>query len=165
MNNGAMNSGDLPQILMAAAVALLLAFTTPRQAIVSSAAFVIAYLLMQLVPLPPSWNEAEAVGLWISVVATAALAYVPPSRWARLVLPLSVNAGLWAGASAAYGGQAIGLAVGLLPLLALVPLRWLVARKFSIVVKVLASWLIAIASLSAFVSLLSTPGYKPDHMQ
>ena len=165
MNSGAMNSGFLPQILMAAAVVLLLALVTPRQAIVSSAGFIVAYLLMQLVPLSPSWNEVAVVGLWVSVVTTAALVYVPPPRWARLSVPLSINAGLWAGACAAFVGQRIGLAAGLLPLLALIPLRWLVARNLAIVLKVLASWLIAIASLSAFVSLLSTPGYKPDHMQ
>ena len=83
MNSGAMNSGFLPQILMAAAVVLLLALVTPRQAIVSSAGFIVAYLLMQVVPLSPSWNEVAVVGLWISVVATAVLVYLPPPRWAR----------------------------------------------------------------------------------
>ena len=46
-----------------------------------------------------------------------------------------------------------------------IPANWLTQRKLDIIIKVVASWMIAIASLSLFVSLIPTPGYKPDHME
>jgi ABC-type proline/glycine betaine transport system permease subunit len=60
---------------------------------------------------------------------------------------------------------AIGLALGLLPTLLAIPVHWIARQKFAILLKVVASWVIAIASLALFVSVMPTPGYKPDHME
>ena len=43
--------------------------------------------------------------------------------------------------------------------------RPIVLRGWSIGLKVLASWLAAVAILATMVSLTPTPGYKPDHME
>ena len=63
------------------------------------------------------------------------------------------------------GPFATALLIGILPLFISIPARWLARGKFNIAVKVVASWMIAIASLSLFVTLIPTPGYKPDHME
>ncbi len=104
-------------------------------------------------------------GLWLSMVVAAVLVYVPVSRWSVAVLPISLIAGFWSGACAGLTGSRAALLIGILPLFISIPARWLTRGKFNIAVKVVASWMIAIASLSLFVSLIPTPGYKPDHME
>jgi hypothetical protein len=63
------------------------------------------------------------------------------------------------------GGGIVKLYLGAPAILALAPGRWLVRRKASIVLRVAASWLMAIAGLEALLPLVSTPGYRPDHME
>jgi hypothetical protein len=51
-------------------------------------------------------------------------------------------------------------------LLVAVPASWTVRRHDSIPVKVVSSWVIAIAVLAITLQLLPvTPGYLPDHME
>ena len=46
------------------------------------------------------------------------------------------------------------------------PASWVVARTTSIPVKVVSSWVIAVAVLAATLQLLPvTPGYLPDHLE
>lgn len=46
-----------------------------------------------------------------------------------------------------------------------VPGRWIVSRRYAIVLKILSGWLIAVALLSAALPLITTPGYQSDHME
>ena len=46
-----------------------------------------------------------------------------------------------------------------------VPAAWLIAHGRGIAVKIVSSWLIAIALLSAALPLTPTPGYEPDHLE
>ena len=41
----------------------------------------------------------------------------------------------------------------------------IVSRGWGIAVKVVASWLAAVAILATMLSLVPTPGYMPDHME
>jgi hypothetical protein len=51
-------------------------------------------------------------------------------------------------------------------LLAGLPAVWIVDRRVLIAVRVVASWLIAVAMLGALLQFLPvTPGYMPDHME
>jgi hypothetical protein len=51
-------------------------------------------------------------------------------------------------------------------LLALLPAAWIANRRVLIALRVVASWLIAVAMLGALLQLLPvTPGYVPDHME
>jgi hypothetical protein len=50
--------------------------------------------------------------------------------------------------------------------LALLPAVWIVDRRVLIALRVVASWLIAVAMLGAMLQFLPvTPGYMPDHME
>jgi len=54
----------------------------------------------------------------------------------------------------------VGLALALLPAL------WIVDRRVLIALRVVASWLIAVAMLGAMLQFIPvTPGYMPDHME
>lgn len=157
-----MNGGLVPLVLVSATIGLMVAFVSMRRAALALAAFAVAALLGLTVPLGLS-PSLIFTGLWLNAIAAAAVVYIPVARWSFAVFPLSLNAGIWFGASAALADNRAALAAGLAALIA-IPARWLTHRKFDIAIKVVASWIIAIASLSLFVSLISTPGYKPDHM-
>ena len=159
-----MNGGLVPLLLLSAAIGLMLAFVPVRSAGLALAAYAAAALLGLAVSLGLS-PGLVFTGVWLSAIAAAVLVYVPAARWSFALFPLSLNAGFWLGASAALAENRAALMIGLLPALVAIPAKWLTQRKFDIVIKVVASWMIAIASLSLFVSLISTPGYKPDHMQ
>jgi len=151
-------------MLLSATIGLMLAFVPIRRATLALVAFAAAALAAFSVPigLSPSVNFT---GLWLSMIAAAILVYLPVARWSVAALPMCLNAGFWLGACAALSGNRTALVIGFLPALIAIPARWLTQRKFDIAIKVIASWMIAIASLSLFVSMIPTPGYKPDHME
>lgn len=160
-----MNGGVLPLVLLCAAVGLALSFTTARAAWTGAAAMAASALAVAFVTLPQSLAEAALAGLLISTIVTAALTYLPrelPGTWA---VAAAINAGLWSGALASISGMRVGLALALPLSLLFIAGQWRLVRNYAIVIKVLASWIIAIASLAMFVSLMPTPGYKPDHME
>ncbi len=126
---------------------------------IATGAFVIATLLglaaSHLFPI-----DRVFIGLWLTMIVAAATVFMPP-RWRRQgSVAIAASTGLWVGACAATAGSGVG---GLLSVAA--PVHWLARHKFVIAVKVIGSWMIAIASLSMFVSLMPTPGYKSDHME
>lgn len=160
-----MNSGSLPILLLFATVGLALALAGARVALIALASLLASAVIVSLIPLPPLLLDPAFVGVWLSIIATAALVYVPrlpPERWA---IPIAINAGVWAGALASLSDRQAGLLIALPVVLIFLPGRWIVDRGHAIAIKVAASWMIAIAALALFVSLTPTPGYKPDHMQ
>jgi len=159
-----MNGGLVPLFMLSATLGLMLSFAPNRLTTLGLLGFAAAALLAFLVPLGLS-PTVIFVGLWASVIAIAALVYLPAARWSAAIIPLCINAGFCMGAYATLSNNWPGLALGLLPALLGFPAKWLICNKFDIVIKVVASWMIAIASLSMFVSLMPTPGYKPDHME
>ena len=159
-----MNGGLVPSMLLSVTLALMLAFAPTRAAVIGLVVFAAAAVLAFVVALGLS-ATVIFVGLWLSIIAIAIIVYLPAARWLPAVVPLCINAGLWMGAHVGLSNDRRGLALSLLPALISFPAKLLVERKFDIIIKVVASWMIAIASLSMFVSLMPTPGYKPDHME
>ncbi len=154
----------MPLLLLSATIGLMLAFVANRQATFALAGFGAAAVVAYAASLELGPNLVFA-GLWLSMIAAALLVYLPVRRWSIAALPLSLNAGFWLGACASLTGNVAALVIGVLPLFIVIPARMLTIGKFSIALKVIASWMIAIASLSLFVTLIPTPGYKPDHME
>ena len=159
-----MNGGIVPLLLIGFTVGLMLAFAPPRETWIALAVLTAAALLSFALPIGLP-ETTLFVGLWGSMAIIAATTYFRVARAPAVTLSLSLIAGLCIGTGAAYSKDGGGLALALLFALASFPGKWILARKFDIVVKVVASWMIAIASLSMFVSLMPTPGYKPDHME
>jgi hypothetical protein len=66
----------------------------------------------------------------------------------------------------ALGGAQIELLKALPGVLVFWPAAWIAGLRAPVVVKVVSSWLIAVAVLAATLQLLPvTPGYLPDHME
>ena len=78
---------------------------------------------------------------------------------------LAVNTGFWAGAVTAIAGSDRDLLRALPVALLAFPAGWLVAHRGALAIKVLASWLIAVAILVAALPMVPTPGYVQDHME
>jgi hypothetical protein len=86
------------------------------------------------------------------------------NQWAAVAL--SLNAAAWASAVVSLSGSKLDLLKALPCVLIVLPATWVVSRHGSIPVKVISSWVIAIAILAAALQLLPvTPGYLPDHME
>jgi hypothetical protein len=99
------------------------------------------------------------------VAATAATVHLPRGLTAKGVVVLSLNAGLWSGAELALTGSRLDIAKALACVLLLFPAEFVVYWPAPIIVKVVASWLIAVAILAATLQFLPvTPGYLPDHL-
>lgn len=160
-----MNGGLLPLMLIGATLGLALACAPHRTAVISFAALTGAALLMTFLPLPPGVSDLVFAGFWLSLIATAALTFFADRFTRLLMVPAVLNAGAWAGALAAISDRRGDLLVALLSAMLFLPARWFVLRGHQIVIRVVASWLIAIASLSMIVSVMPTPGYKLDHME
>jgi hypothetical protein len=123
--------------------------------------------VFSVLPIPQNWLEGAYLGFWTTVIATAASVHVARGlkrRW--IALALSLNAGAWAGAIVALSGSRLDLLRAAPCLLVLLPAAWVTARHTSIPVKVVSSWIMAIAILAATLQLLAvTPGYLPDHLE
>lgn len=160
-----MRGGFLPPAILIAALGLALAFIPLRRALVAAG-------LMALVALAAWWSvpstrliEPVFVGCWLSVIVTAGLVHRPMKMPPALFLVAAANVGLWAGLVTSVAGKARDLSIALPCVLLLFVGRPIVLRGWEIGVKVVASWLTAVAILATMVSLTPTPGYRQDHME
>ncbi|MEO6248156.1 MAG: hypothetical protein ABIO85_06185 [Sphingomicrobium sp.] len=160
-----MNAGILPIAILFFALGLGLSFSPLRAALVAVAAMVVAAVALSYAPLPRAWLEAVFVGLWVSVIGSICLAYVPRRVPQSLAIAAGLNGGVWAGSLAGLATMRPGMVMVMPLVLSLFLGRAVVALRQPIAVKVVGSWVIAVATLAIFVSLTPTPGYQQDHMQ
>ncbi len=160
-----MRGGVVPPALLFAALACMLAFA-PRAARLPAALAAIAVaVLVAQAPLPPGSVELVFLGCWTSTALAAVLVHFPRRLRGPVPLLLGVNAGGWAGATVALAGTTLDVVKAAPWLALLLPGAWLVATRRGVAVKVVSSWLIAIAVLAAVLPIVPTPGYAPDHME
>lgn len=160
-----MRGGFLPPAILCAALGLALAFVPLRKALTYAAIMCAVALGAWLLRPPMTWIEPIYIGCWLSVIACAMLAYRPQVTPAGLFGVAAGNVGVWAGAVTAVSGQGRDLAIALPCALLFLPGRLIVERGWGIGLKVVSSWLTAVAILATMVSLTPTPGYVPDHME
>lgn len=160
-----MNSGILPLLLLGVTLGLALSTVAPAAAWRAWGIAAIVALPMSFLRIAPEHLVAVEIGLWISTIATALLAYLPRRITAWSIVPVAINAGAWLGAVAAVAAMRPVMLAGLVAALLFLVVNALSSRGSSIAVKVVASWMIAIGALAVFVSMVPTPGYKQDHME
>jgi hypothetical protein len=161
-----MRGGVVPPALLFLALGLALSFT-PRRARGPSLLALLATLgAGAFIRVPQTWLEGVFFACWISVIATAASVHLVPGLRAWAAIALSLNAGVWASTVVSLSGSRLDLLKALPCVLILLPAAWVVRRQASIPVKVVSSWIIAVAILAATLQLLPvTPGYLPDHVE
>lgn len=160
-----MTGAILPLALLCGAVGLALGASERSSAWLGVAGMAAAACLLAWMPVTATPQPLLYAGLWLSVFATAALIFVPRRIWRIGALAVGANGGAWAGAfagaSMSRSDLFLALPFGLLFLLR----QRLEAKGYVIVIKVVTSWMMAIAALAFLVSLMPTPGYVPDHME
>ena len=164
-----MRGGALPAALACVSLALALGFA-PRRAVVPACGVLVATaMLVSNLRQPQSWHEAAFLFCWGSIVLIAASVHLPRTIWERRGLSLAtLFATLTGTASAsvvAFEGRDTDLYLAFALVILCLPARLLVDRRLSIALKVVASWIAAVAILAALLPLAPTPGYVPDHMQ
>lgn len=160
-----MRGGFLPPSILIAALGLALAFVPLRRALMASVLMILVALATWWIAPPVRLIEPIFVACWLSVIVTAGLVHRPQKLPAALFLVAAGNVGLWAGAVTSVAGKGRDLLIAL-PLVYLFLLgQPIVMRGWGIGLKVVASWLTAVAILATMVSLTPTPGYQPDHME
>ena len=154
----------LPALLMIA-TAFALAFAPARIRWSALLAFLASGVAAALFTSPEWWTQAMLAGAWLSVIATALAVYRKPDVSLTTPHVLAINAGFWLGAVSTTVDNDWALARMAPLVLIVVPAGWLVARRASIVLKFLSSWLVAIAILIMALPMVTTPGYVEDHME
>lgn len=158
-----MRGAALPAALLCAALGLMLARARWRMLglallLLCTSAFAATFL-----PIRDHAVEMAFAGCWTSIILLAAAVHlrgVPP--W--LAVAASLDAGLWAGAVIAAEGARLDLSRALPAFALCIPAHLAWRRGWDIPVKVVSSWLIAVALLAALLPTTPTPGYVPDHM-
>ena len=162
-----MRGGVLPPAMLFAALGLALSFASRSARVPSLLAALAGTGTICFLPIPQSWLEGVYLAFWTSVVVTAAgvhFARALGRTW--VAVALSLNAGIWASAVVHLSGSRLDLLIALPCALILFPAAWAGGRFTSIPVKVVSSWVIAVAVLAATLQLLAvTPGYLPDHLE
>ena len=150
--------------LLLGVLSFALAFAPRRTALIAAGMAVLAAIAAHAVR--GVSGPAAFMGCWISLGLAALAVYWPRPlagrRWPTLALAL--NAGIWAGLVEASEGLATPLPRALPALLLGLPAAWCIARGWTIVPRVVTSWFLAAAVLTAMIPLLIVhPGYVPDH--
>ena len=119
---------------------------------------------LAIAPVPRGWLDWVFLGCWLSVAASTASVHLLGGLRPRWAFAASLNAGFWSGAVIALAGSRLDLLKALPFVLVLFPAALVVGLRAAIAVKVVASWLIAMAVLAAALQFVPvTPGYLPDH--
>jgi hypothetical protein len=160
-----LRGGSLAPALLFTALGLALAFAPRRVWVPSLIALVAAMSLMALASPPRNWLEGIFLLCWLSVAITAAAVHLRHGLRLWEALLLSFNAGAWACAVIALSASPIDLLRAAPWALIFLPASWLIRRGGGIAIKVVSSWVIAVAILAGTLQLLPvTPGYLPDHL-
>lgn len=159
-----MRGGWLPLALIALALGLSLAFVSRRTALLAVAAMAATAVMVFVVGPARRFEEIVFAGLWITTIATALSTHWPRGVPRGVTVAMGANAGAWAGAAAALAANAPDLALSLPLALVALPGAWLATQGGGIALKVVASWVAAVAVLALMLALTPTPGYVQDHM-
>jgi hypothetical protein len=158
--------GALPPALLAAALGLLLSFAPRKEIAPSLIAFVVVAIAASFIRLETTQTDLVFYGCWASIVGTALSIHIPKPISRGAGTALAVNAGCWAGLVIGAAGAPLDLAIALPWVLLCLPCAVLIHRNLGIGPKVVASWLVAVSLLAAFLPVTTpTPGYAGDHME
>jgi len=161
-----MKGGIVPASLLFAALGLALA-SAPRVVRASSLLVLLATLTtFSCFRTPQAGQETAFSGCWIAVIATAMTVYWGRKLGPVAALALSVDAVIWANAVLSPNEAHLEPLKAASCTLIIVPATWAVRRFGSVPIRVVSSWVIAVAVLALGLQLLPvTLGYLPDHLE
>ena len=160
-----MRGGVLPPALLCLALGIFLAYV-PRRLIAPAIGLTSLLAIMVVaVGVPSAWEEIAFAGCWISVVVISLSVHLPNVPGRLSVLAIGCNTGVWVGSVVAVAARPLDLLFALPFMLAVIPTIFLLRTPFRLGIKIIASWLAAVAILAGALPITPTAGYEPDHMQ
>lgn len=160
-----MPASTLPAVMAFFALGLCLALARPRLRSGAVALAVVSAAVTYRYPFPGIQTAGIHLLCWGFTVVAAACVYLRQGpNWAASVA-LGLALGSMAGAVSGRANAPLQLILAATGSLVMFPAAWLIRRGLTMAVRVVASWLIAIACLSAAIALVPTPGYEADHME
>lgn len=155
----------LAAALLFAADGCALAYIRPRLGRAVAAIIVALAVAGASMPVEPAWRDWLFRGTCAAAAIIAASVHLPRRMAEPLAVGFTTVSAIVPGMAISAAGSSAELAEALPWILLGLPAAALIGSGRQIAVKVVASWLIAISLLSVGVSLVPTPGYKPDHME
>lgn len=150
-----MRDGALPAMLLCLALGLLLAQASGRGRAAAAVALIMVAVPIGGLAWPIAWQGLLLLSCWGMTLLLIGGVYVARAVPVSVAVAAALLGGVLAGAITSEVGRVGVLVVALLCVLVAWPGAWLIRRQQAIVVKVLASWLLAVAMLSAGVTLAS----------
>jgi hypothetical protein len=162
-----MMGGNVAAGLLLAVCAFMLAFVPRRTGLFGLAVSVVMLVAVVAagLALPVKWAFA---GCWISLIVTAMLVYFPQGLrpWPWLAPIIAANAGFWAGQVIMVEGDWHDAMLVLPVWLVIIPAIVCVTRGWALPVRIVTSWLLAVALLVGSIPYLVVhPGYEADHKE
>ena len=159
-----MTDSALPAAMVFAALGLMLSFAARTIAAISIALAVLMAFVVSHMGSDTIVHQAATIACW-GVISIMAVLTFWPRRWsAPITIAVSVAAGLVAGAVVATAVTPPKLWQAMTVILVVLPATIAVERGYTMVPRVVMSWLLAVAMLAALLPyVVSHPGYIPDH--
>jgi hypothetical protein len=161
-----MMTAGLPSALVCASLGLALTYAAPKARIMAILCLVSsAFAAWALAPLMIRTGSAPFLASWACVGIAVSIVLLAREISTLTALLLATGIGVCAGVVVAMAGQPSDLFKALVLVLLMLPGTWLLAKGHQVVLKVMGSWLTAIAILSAALLFTPTAGYEPDHLE
>ena len=159
-----MRDGALPAIALCLIFGMMLAYVAPRTALAASLLAAAVAVVESAIVIPVEWRSAIVIGCWSATMLFAISVYAarPLPAWAAGCS--AVIAGLLVGLITDQIGRPGVLAIALPCLLIQFPARWLVSVRRAIFLKVLTSWIVAVALLSIGLTVSAGVNSGSDHL-
>lgn len=160
-----MRDGALPAIALFLALGMMLAYAADRTWLAAAIAALLAAVGASAVVLPLEWQAYVVIACWSGTLLCAIAIYAarPIPRSAAILT--AVFAGLATGALTGETGRPGVLALALPCLLVRFPAVWLVRQRRAVVLKVLTSWIVAVAILSTGLTVAAGVNAGADHLE
>lgn len=141
----------------------MLAYAPLRWRWIAVGGLVLGAVLVTLTGAPKGWEDALFFGCWASIIATTGAMHLPKGPGRYLSAGLGLNAGVWSGAVIAVAGSPLDLAIAMPWALLFLPATVVLKTPVRLGVKIVGSWLAAVAILAAAIPMTPTPGYRDSH--
>lgn len=160
-----MRDGALPAIALCLMLGMMLAYARPRSVLAAIVVLGLSALGASAIVFPLEWQAYVVIACWCGTMLFAMAIYLARSIPVLGAILAAATAGAMTGALTGEIGRPGVLASALPCVLVCLPAGWLVRRRHAIVLKVLTSWIVAVAVLSTGLTIAAGVNAGADHLE
>lgn len=159
-----MTDAELPAAMVFAALGLMLGLFSHRIMIMGVTSVLSAAICASVTMTSLRLSNTAVLSCWVMIATISIFVYWPRYALVAVVAAVSIVAGIVVGVALPATGYASNLAQSSLSLLIIAPASAATARGYSVALRVVMSWLLAVSLLAAILPFaVSHPGYVADH--